>query len=86
MDRPGDHRGQSGTLASDPILKNGRAIGYVTSASHGYRTGKCLVLGYVESGTLDMGEVCTVRVFGVERLATRHNPHVFDPDNTRMKT
>lgn len=73
-------------LASDPILKDGSAIGYVTSASHGYRTGKHLVLGYVRAGTLSPGEVCSLRILGREIRAIRHSPHVYDPDNLRMKS
>lgn len=72
-------------MASDPILKDGALIGYVTSATHGYRTGKNLVLGYVRRGTLPDGQSCTVRVLGLDRAAVRHNPHVYDPANARMK-
>ncbi len=72
-------------LASDPILKDGELIGYVTSASHGYRTGKHCVLGYVRRGTLDSGDDCSVRILGQLRSASRHSPHVYDPDNSRMK-
>ncbi|MBD3666260.1 GcvT family protein [Sulfitobacter aestuariivivens] len=72
-------------MPSVPIVKNNTVIGYVTSASHGYRTGKNLVLGYVESGTLREAESCAVRVLGKDRTAIRHNPHVYDPENVRMK-
>ncbi len=72
-------------IASDPILKDGACIGYVTSASHGGRTGKHLVLGYVRSGTLADGAPCHVCVLGQVREARRHNPHVHDRDNARMK-
>jgi dimethylglycine dehydrogenase len=73
-------------LASDPILKDGGWIGHVTSASHGYRTGKHLVLGYVKAGTLALGEACSLRVLGRDVAAVRHRPHVYDPDNRRMKS
>ncbi|WP_419906424.1 GcvT family protein [Hoeflea sp.] len=73
-------------LGSDPIVKNGEWIGYVTSASHGFRTGKNLVLGYVRHGTLSMGEHCAVRSFGTDRPAIRHHPDAYDPDNRRLKS
>ena len=73
-------------LGSDPIVKGDEWIGYVTSASRGFRTGKNLVLGYVRHGTLSMGESCSVRTFGMERPATRHNTDVYDPDNRRLKS
>lgn len=72
-------------LASDPVLKDGQLIGYVTSATQGYRTGKLCVLAYVKQGSLAMGQPCDVRVLGQLRAAVRHNPHVYDPTNARMK-
>lgn len=72
-------------LGSDPILKNGKWIGYVTSATQGYRTGKQLALGYIRRGALEVGGSCAVRAFGRVRKAVRHDPHVYDPDNSRMK-
>ena len=72
-------------LASDPINRNGEWIGYVTSCSMGFRTGKHLALGYVRSGGLAIGDRCTVSIFGEERTAVRHSPHVYDPDNQRLR-
>ncbi|MDJ0686791.1 MAG: FAD-dependent oxidoreductase [Alphaproteobacteria bacterium] len=73
-------------LPSDPIVKGDEWIGYVTSATMGYRTGKLLALGYVRRGALAMGEGCAVQAFGALRLALRHSPHVYDPDNLRLRS
>lgn len=73
-------------LPSDPILKDGNVIGYLTSVSMGYRTGKLLALGYVENGALHMGEACMIQAFGTERLAVRHSHHVYDPTNGRLRS
>ncbi len=73
-------------LPSDPILKDGRLIGYLTSVSMGYRTGKLLALGYVETGALQIAEDCHVQAFGVDRKAVRHAPHVYDPENARLRS
>ncbi|MEM8775123.1 MAG: FAD-dependent oxidoreductase [Pseudomonadota bacterium] len=73
-------------LASDPIRKNGEWIGYITSASNGYRTGKHLALGYVKAGKLSLNETCEISVFGQPRNAVRQNPHVYDPQNARLKS
>ncbi|WP_282609324.1 FAD-dependent oxidoreductase [Pelagibius sp. Alg239-R121] len=72
-------------LPSDPIVKDGEVIGYLTSVSMGYRTGKLLALGYVEKGALNMGEACSVQAFGTERRAVRHSHHVYDPDNRKLR-
>ena len=72
-------------LPSDPILLDGNVVGYLTSVTMGYRTGKLIALGYVEHGALPMGGTCHVQAFGAERTAVRHEPHLFDPENSRLK-
>ncbi len=72
-------------LPSDPILKDGEWIGYVTGCSQGFRTGKQIALGYVRNGSLERGEGCTVRIFGQDRAAVRHAPQVYDPENLRLR-
>lgn len=72
-------------LPSDPIRKRGEWIGYVTSCSEGFRTGKLLALGYVAKGTLSLGETCTVSILGKERRARCHAPQVYDPGNHRLR-
>ncbi|MCG7522661.1 FAD-dependent oxidoreductase [Ruegeria sp. Ofav3-42] len=72
-------------MPSDPIIKDGKVIGYLTSVSMGYRTGKLLALGYVEHGKLAMTESCHIQAFGELRTATRHSHHVYDPDNIRLR-
>ncbi|MEM7075791.1 MAG: FAD-dependent oxidoreductase [Pseudomonadota bacterium] len=73
-------------MASDPILRDGTCIGYVTSATRGYRCGKLIALGYVKAGTLDPEDRCAVRSFGTEREAIRRGPCFYDPDNIRLKS
>ena len=43
------------------------------------------MLGYVKKGTLAEAETVTVRVLGNDCTAIRHNPHIYDRDNARMK-
>ena len=71
-------------LAPDPILKGGEWIGYVTSASRGFRIGKNLALGYVRRGSLEMGQDCLFRTLGIDRRARRHHTGVYDPENSRL--
>ncbi len=72
-------------LPSDPILLDDEVIGYLTSVSMGYRTGKLLALAYVKVGTLEIDGTCIVRAFGQDRAARRQSHHVYDPDNARLK-
>ena len=73
-------------LPTDPIVLEGRVIGYLTSVSMGYRTGKLLALGYVEYGALAMDQSCFVQAFGEMRAAVRHSHHVYDPENQRLRS
>ena len=79
-------KGEPHPLASEPILVNGKKVGYVTSGMHGYRTGKTLVLGYIERGALEMGAECEVCILGEPHSAIRHSPHQYDPTNARLKS
>ena len=72
-------------LPSDPILLNDELIGYVTSATQGFRTGKLLALGYVKHGALPMNATCHVQAFGDYRHAVRHSPNQYDPENARLR-
>ncbi|WP_170763548.1 GcvT family protein [Ruegeria lacuscaerulensis] len=72
-------------LPSDPIIKGGEVVGYLTSVTSGYRTGKLLALGYSEHGALTMGEACHVQAFGDMRAALRHQHHVYDPENIKLR-
>lgn len=59
-------------LPSEPIMSAGQVIGYVTSGTTGYRTGKTLVLGYVQNGSLPMDTECEVVILGSKYQAIRH--------------
>ena len=72
-------------LPSDPILRDEEVIGYLTSVSMGYRTGKLLALGYVKQGTLAMTETAHVLAFAQARVVKRHDYHVYDPANDRLR-
>ncbi|MEM6620843.1 MAG: FAD-dependent oxidoreductase [Pseudomonadota bacterium] len=72
-------------LPSDPILVEDKMIGFLTSVTHGHRTGKLIALAYVARGTLAMGDSCHVQAFGTRRDAIRHSPHLYDPHNQLMK-
>ncbi len=72
-------------LPSDPILNGDDVVGYVTSATFGYRTGKRLALGYLATGPLSQAQEFDIEILGVRRKARRHDPRVYDPENNRLK-
>ena len=69
----------------EAILKDGTAVGYVSSGGYGHRVGASMAMGYVatEHATPDtelqveiLGELYTARVLGAP---------AYDPDGTRMR-
>ena len=73
-------------LPSDPILLDGRVVGYVTSGSEGFRIGKRLALGYVEGGLAETGRVFDIEILGRKCTATVTEMPFYDPENDRLKS
>ena len=72
-------------LPSDPIMKEGEIIGYVTSAAFGYRTGKRLALGYIRNGSGAPGDRFDIEILGRPCSALGRSPHAYDSNNLRLK-
>lgn len=71
-------------LPSDPILKDGRVIGYVSSAATGFRVGKRIALGYLNLSAAP-GDRVEIEVFGQPVPATVRVAPFYDPENARLK-
>ncbi|MDH3759499.1 MAG: FAD-dependent oxidoreductase [Gammaproteobacteria bacterium] len=72
-------------LPGDPILSRGKCIGYVTSASAGYRIGQCVALGYID-GHLPTSELSPeIEVLGKARPAQACKHAFYDPDHSRCR-
>ena len=71
-------------LGRETILRNGDAVGYLTSGGYGYTVGKPIGLGYVrhpepETGSYEL-------VVANERIATQiHFAPLYDPENAKVK-
>ena len=71
---------------SAPIRVGGEAVGFVTSASMGFRTGERVCLGYVEGRHADTTDGFTIDGFGARLPAVRHEHAVYDPDHERPRS
>ncbi len=71
---------------SAPIRHDGAAVGYVTSAAMGFRTGKRVCLGFVEGRFADVKHGFTIDGYGADCRAERHAGAVYDPDNKRPRS
>jgi len=72
-------------LPSDPILLDGKVVGYVTSAGEGYRLGYRIALGYVDWNLAEDGRVFEIEVLGKPCRATAVPMPFYDPNNERLK-
>lgn len=72
-------------LGREPILVDGRVVGYVTSANYGYSVGKYIVYGYLLHEYATPGAKVEVQYFGRRYPATVATEPLFDPENERMR-
>ena len=73
-------------LPSDPIFRDEELVGYVTSASPGFRIGKRLALGYVRHAMKEHDARFEVEVFGRRCRAVATPMPFYDPTNTRLRS
>ena len=67
----------------EPIFKDGRGIGRVTSGAYGYSVGQSLALGFVKDA--EPGDAVEVMVLGRPHRATILSESPFDPDGARLR-
>ncbi len=72
-------------MAFAPIVRDGDAVGMITSAGHGHRTGLDVALGYVPAGFDASTEGLSVDTFGVRRSARIAEAPVYDPKGHRVR-
>ncbi|MDE0530034.1 MAG: FAD-dependent oxidoreductase [Albidovulum sp.] len=66
------------------IDRDGRAIGAVTSADFGFRTGKNLAMGFVNPECAAVGMMLETPILGIPRTARVVPFCPYDPDNSRL--
>ena len=69
----------------ESILKNGEAVGQVTSGGYAHWAGKSVALGYVRSDLARDGETLTIPIFAEERTAIVQNTPLFDANGGRQR-
>src|SRR5262249_30978121 len=71
-------------MGKEPILADGRVVGYVTSAGFGYSVGRSLAYGYLPTEIAIPGAQVVVDYFGEECPATVTAEPLFDPERSRL--
>ena len=69
----------------EPIWKDGKRVGFVTSGGYGHTTDMSLAMAMVDSDLAVEGTALTVHIVGVERQATVIAPSPYDPQGQAMR-
>jgi glycine cleavage system aminomethyltransferase T len=72
-------------LGKEPVLKDGRTIGYVTSANYGYTVRKMIAFAYLPADLATIGTGVEVEYLGRRFAATVANDPQYDPEGRRLK-
>jgi dimethylglycine dehydrogenase len=72
-------------IGYESIMKDGAAVGYVTSGAYGHCIGKSLAAGYVPAGLARDGERFEIDVLGEMRTATVRLQPLYDPAGVRLR-
>ena len=70
-------------MGGEPIFKDGKGVGRVTSGGYGYSVDMSLALGFVKG--LESGEEVDVMVLGKPHRAIILNEPPFDPESSIMR-
>jgi dimethylglycine dehydrogenase len=72
-------------IGYESILKDGAAVGYVTSAAFGHCLGKSLAAGYVPAALAREAEKFEIDLFGERRAAIVRLQPLYDPQGLRLR-
>jgi dimethylglycine dehydrogenase len=70
----------------ESILKDGAAVGYVTSGAYGHRIGRSLAAGYVPAALALEGERFEIDILGQMCEARVHLAPMYDPAGARLRS
>ena len=72
-------------VGGEPIFKDGKPVGRISSASYGFTVGATVALGYVRYEHAKPGNSFTVEVLGDPRPASILEEPLFDPRGERLR-
>ncbi|HLY51983.1 MAG TPA: FAD-dependent oxidoreductase [Steroidobacteraceae bacterium] len=72
-------------IGYESIMKDGAAVGYVTSGAFGHCVGKSLAAGYVPTALAREGEHFEIDILGEMRPATVRLEPLYDPQGLRLR-
>jgi dimethylglycine dehydrogenase len=73
-------------IGYESIMKNGKAVGYVTSGAFGHCVDKSIAAGYVPALLARDGERFEIDILGEMRTAVVRREPMFDPQGSRLRS
>ncbi len=73
-------------VGGEPVMLNGQKVGYVSSASYGYRVGQTIALAFIDPANCVEGTVLSIPVLGVQVDATVSLQCAFDAEGARARS
>ncbi|MEJ5868588.1 FAD-dependent oxidoreductase [Pseudokineococcus sp. 5B2Z-1] len=77
--------GRSVVLGHEPVLVDGEAVGYVTSAAYGYTVRKPVAYAWLPASAAEVGTAVEVEYFGRRVAATVTAEPLVDPEMARIR-
>jgi dimethylglycine dehydrogenase len=77
--------GDADVVGYESIIKDGAAVGYVTSGAYGHCIGRSLAAGYVPTALARDGELFEIDILGELRIATVRLDALHDPQGRRLR-
>jgi dimethylglycine dehydrogenase len=72
-------------IGDEPIWRDGKVVGWVTSGGYGHSVGKSLAMGYITKELARADDGFEIEIIGERRPATRLDAPIFDPQGLRMR-
>ena len=69
----------------EPVWRNGRRVGFITSGGYGHSIGSSLAMALVEPEHCEPGTELSTHIVGVERTARVLAPSPYDPKGERLR-
>jgi dimethylglycine dehydrogenase len=70
----------------EPVLSDGRVVGFTTSGGYGHTVGKSIALAYVEPAFATPEAALAVTILGEDRPARLSPAPLYDPSGARMRS
>jgi dimethylglycine dehydrogenase len=70
----------------EPVKRDGKLVGFVTSGAYGHHVGQSLALAYIDKRLAGTGAPLTVDVIGENRPAVMLSEPAYDPQGARLRS